>query len=88
MKYISLTWTLALKFSIRKKKRMRDCRIVMAHDYTYSAIVYCILYSVYIILIYTLAKTRKICGVLYVDMYILYSFPFLTVIQSISYTSI
>ena len=39
MKYISLNWTLALKFSIAKKKRMRDCRILMAHD--------CILYSVY-----------------------------------------
>ena len=33
-------------------------------------------------------KTRKICGVLYIDMCILYSFPFLTVIQSIPYTSI
>ena len=32
MKYISLNWTLALKFSIGKKKRMRDCRILMAHD--------------------------------------------------------
>ena len=32
MKYISLNWTLALKFSIEKKKRMRDCRILMAHD--------------------------------------------------------
>ena len=32
MKYISLNWTLALKFSIRKKKRMRDCRILMVHD--------------------------------------------------------
>ena len=32
MKHISLNWTLALKFSIRKKKRMRDCRILMAHD--------------------------------------------------------
>ena len=31
MKYI-LNWTLALKFSIGKKKRMRDCRILMAHD--------------------------------------------------------
>ena len=31
MKYISLNWTLALKFSIGKKKRMRDCRILMAH---------------------------------------------------------
>ena len=38
MKYISLNWTLALKFSIGKKKRMRDCRILMAHD--------CTLYSV------------------------------------------
>ena len=35
MKYISLNWTLALKFSIGKKKRMRDCRILMAHDCTY-----------------------------------------------------
>ena len=34
MKYISLNWTLALKFSIGKKKRMRDCRILMAHDCT------------------------------------------------------
>ena len=32
MKYISLNWTLALKFSIGKKKRMCDCRILMAHD--------------------------------------------------------
>ena len=32
MKYISLNWTLALKFSIGKKKRMRDCRILTAHD--------------------------------------------------------
>ena len=32
MKYINLNWTLALKFSIGKKKRMRDCRILMAHD--------------------------------------------------------
>ena len=32
MKYISLNWTLALKFSIGKKKRMRDYRILMAHD--------------------------------------------------------
>ena len=32
MKYISLNWTLALKFSIGKKKRMRDCRILMAQD--------------------------------------------------------
>ena len=32
MKYISLNWTLALKFSIGKKKRMRDCRILMAYD--------------------------------------------------------
>ena len=35
MKYISLNWTLALKFSIRKKKRMCDCRILMAHNCTY-----------------------------------------------------
>ena len=34
MKYISLNWTLASKFSIGKKKRMRDCRILMAHDCT------------------------------------------------------
>ena len=34
MKYIGLNWTLALKFSIGKKKRMRDCRILMAHDCT------------------------------------------------------
>ena len=32
MNYISLNWTLALKFSIGKKKRMRDCRILMAYD--------------------------------------------------------
>ena len=32
MKYISLNWTLALKFSIGKKKRMCDCRILMTHD--------------------------------------------------------
>ena len=32
MKYISLNWTLAFKFSIGKKKRMRDCRILMAND--------------------------------------------------------
>ena len=32
MKYISLNWTLALKFSIGIKKRMHDCRILMAHD--------------------------------------------------------
>ena len=32
MKYISLNWTLALKFSVGNKKRMRDCRILMAHD--------------------------------------------------------
>ena len=37
MKYISLNWTLALKFSIGKKKRMRDCRILMAHDCTVAA---------------------------------------------------
>ena len=36
MKYISLNWTLALKFSIGKKKRMRDCRILMAHDCSYN----------------------------------------------------
>ena len=36
MKYISLNWTLALKFSIGKKKRMRDCRILMAHDCTFN----------------------------------------------------
>ena len=34
MKYISLNWTLALKFSIGKKKNMRDCRILMAYDCT------------------------------------------------------
>ena len=44
MKYISLNWTLALKFSIGKKKRMRDCRILMAHD--------CIVYSVYLYSVY------------------------------------
>ena len=32
MKYTSLNWTLALEFSIGKKNRMRDCRILMAHD--------------------------------------------------------
>ena len=32
MKYIGLNWTLALKFSIGKKKRIRDCRILMTHD--------------------------------------------------------
>ena len=32
MKYVSLNWTLALKFSIGKKNRMRDCQILMAHD--------------------------------------------------------
>ena len=32
MKYISLNWTLALKLSIGKKERMRDCRILMTHD--------------------------------------------------------
>ena len=32
MKYISLNWTFALKFSIGKKKRMRDCRILMVHE--------------------------------------------------------
>ena len=36
MKYISLNWTLALKFSIGKKKRMRDCRILMVHDCSYT----------------------------------------------------
>ena len=36
MKYISLNWTLALKFSIGKKKRMRDCRILMAHNCSYT----------------------------------------------------
>ena len=36
MKYISLNWTLALKFLIGKKKRMRDCRILMAHDCMYN----------------------------------------------------
>ena len=36
MKYISLNWTLALKFSIGKKKRMRDCRILMARDCKYN----------------------------------------------------
>ena len=35
-----MNWTLALKFSIGKKKRMRDCRILMAHD--------CIMYLLYI----------------------------------------
>ena len=35
MKYISLNWKLALKFSIGTKKRMRDCRILMAHDCIY-----------------------------------------------------
>ena len=53
MKYISLNWTLALKFSIGKKKRMRDCQILMAHDCrlyignTYVA--YCVwsVYNVY-----------------------------------------
>ena len=35
MKYIGLNWTLALKFSIGKKKRMCDCRILMAHDCIY-----------------------------------------------------
>ena len=38
MKYNSLNWTLALKFSIGKKKRMRDCRILMAHDCIYNNI--------------------------------------------------
>ena len=38
MKYISLNWTLALKFSIGKKKRMSDCRILMAHDCIYKNI--------------------------------------------------
>ena len=32
MKYISLNWTLVLKFSVGNKKIMRDCRILMAHD--------------------------------------------------------
>ena len=49
MKYISLNWTLALKFSIGKKKKMHDCRILMAHDCIYGEEmdVYCILYNVY-----------------------------------------
>ena len=38
MKYISLNWTLALKFSIGKKKRMRDCRILMAHDCSFRPV--------------------------------------------------
>ena len=38
MKYIGLNWTLALKFSIGKKKRMRDCRILMAHDCIYCTV--------------------------------------------------
>ena len=40
MKYISLNWMLALKFSIGKKKRMRDCRILMAHDCTFKSLFY------------------------------------------------
>ena len=51
MKYISLNWTLALKFSIGKKKRMRDCRILMAHycipthRYLYKHIQYTVHYT-------------------------------------------
>ena len=68
MKYISLNWTLALKFSIGKKKRMRECRILMAYDCSF------ILNSKCINIIYLLLELSRDMSAKFICTY-LYMYP-------------